>query len=138
MHQKKKAEFQDRTLLNLKALKNTNATQKYYQALNVQRKGFNPHINMCHTSEGALLTCKDDILNRWREHFDALLNSSARDDETNIDYTSDYSFLDDDVSIVAIEPTRDEVSTAINSLKTTRPQDPITYQPNFLNMGVMI
>ena len=129
LHRRKKREFQNRTLSELERLRNVNDTRKFYKELNNQRRGFNPRINMCRALDGTLLTNKEDVLNRWREHFDALLNSG---DE--VGDNSNYSFLDDDGQPVA-EPTRTEVSDAISSLKNNRSPGPDEIPAELIKSG---
>ena len=77
-------------LSELERLRNVNDTRKFYKELNNQRRGFNPRINICRGLDGTLLTNKEDVLNRWREHFDALLNG-----DEEVGNNSNYSFLNE-------------------------------------------
>jgi len=62
---------------------------------------------------GALLVDKCDILNRWEEHYDNLLNTNNPCDPTVLDQVPDFP----DIAELDIEPTIDEVGLALKSLK---------------------
>jgi len=47
--------------------------------LNKSRKDFQPRTILCPNKEGTLLSEEDDILSRWAEHFDELLNKEISD-----------------------------------------------------------
>ncbi len=54
-----------------------NESRKFYKNINDQRRGFNAQLNMCRGTDGTLLTSQQDVLNRYKEHFDTLLNERA-------------------------------------------------------------
>lgn len=129
IHRRKKREFQSRTLLELERLHGANESRKFYKNINNQRRGFNPQLNMCRAVDGTMLTTKTDVLGRYKEHFDALLNGDESEASDN-----DYSFLNDDGRFVA-EPTRDEVSVAISSLKNNKAPGPDNIPAELLKCG---
>ena len=102
----------------LENLRSNNESRKFYKILNTQRRGFNPRVDMCRKLDGTLLTNKTDVLARWREHFDALLN-----EETGEISILGSGFPDDDGEPV-LAPTRHEVTEAINSLKNNKSSGP--------------
>ncbi len=114
IHKKKKREFQNRTLSELENNYNRNEARKFYKVLNTQRKGFNPRVNMCRALDGTLLTNKTDVLARWREHFDALLN------EDIVETGAESSFNLEVSDTATVPPTRQETVDAINSLKNNK------------------
>jgi len=118
VHKRKKRELQNRTLSELENLRSNNESRKFYKILNTQRRGFNPRVDMCRKLDGTLLTNKTDVLARWREHFDALLN-----EETGEISILGSGFPDDDGEPV-LAPTRHEVTEAINSLKNNKSSGP--------------
>lgn len=120
IHRRKKREFQNRTLSELEQLRSVNESRKFYRVLNAQRRGFNPRVNMCRALDGTLLTNKTDVLNRWKEHFDTLLNAGV---ETND--TLDFGVPNDDGRVEQLPaPTRQEVLNAIDSLKNNKAPGP--------------
>jgi len=129
LHRRKKRELEDRTLLQLEKLCSANESRKFYKRINDQRKGFTPRMIICRAENGTLLTAKHDVLERFKDHFDALYNGG--DDVTD---DSDVSFLDDDGRIVAA-PTMGEVSAAISSLKNNKASGPDNIPAELLKMG---
>ncbi|XP_065094358.1 uncharacterized protein LOC135714872 [Ochlerotatus camptorhynchus] len=49
-------------------------TRKFYQKLNASRNGFVPRAEMCKNKDGSLLTNEREVIERWKQHFDAHLN----------------------------------------------------------------
>ena len=79
---------------------------------------------ICRADNGALLTAKNDVLERFKEHFNALYNG-----ENGEACVADVSTLSDDGRIVTA-PTLEEISVAITSLKTTKLPIRIIFQLN--------
>ena len=69
---------------------------------------------MCRATDGSLLTGKQNVLGRFKEHFNALLNGLTY--EANED---DFNFLNDDGRQVDV-PTLEEVEQAVSLLKNNR------------------
>ncbi len=128
VHQRKKRELQARTLADLERLRNVNESRKFYKILNAQRQGFNPRVDMCRALDGTLLTNKTNVLERWREHFDALLNDEVEAEEL------DFGFPDDEGAAVLI-PTHQETVDAINSLKNNKAPGPDGIPAELLKNG---
>lgn len=59
----------------------TNRSKKAYKAVNLFRKGYNPIAFIC-KKEGQLITGKEEVLSRWRDHFERLFipDLTQRDD----------------------------------------------------------
>jgi hypothetical protein len=47
---------------------------KFYKRLNDVRRPFAQHVAMCRAKNGELLTNKNQVLARWKEHFEEHLN----------------------------------------------------------------
>ena len=73
VHKQKKI-FIERGLEELERLRSNNESKYFYQKLNKSRKDFQPRTTLCRNKEGMFLSEEDDILRRWAEHFDELLN----------------------------------------------------------------
>lgn len=129
LHRRKKRELEDRILDELERLNNANESRKFYNKLNNQRRGFNPRLNFCRAADGTLLTNKTDVLSRFQQHFDTLLNG----DQTEA-HVTDFEFLDDDGRAVA-SPTFEEVSAAITSLKNNKAPGPDNIPAELLKNG---
>jgi hypothetical protein len=74
VHKQKKKIFIERGLEELEHLISNNESKSFYQKLNKRRKDFQPRTMLCQDKEGMFLSEEDDILRRWAEHFDELLN----------------------------------------------------------------
>ena len=51
-------------------------TRKFYKKLHASRNGFVPQANMCRGVDGSLLTDEQEVINRWKQHFDEHLNGA--------------------------------------------------------------
>ena len=129
LHRRKKKEHEDRTLSELERLRSANESRKFYKRINNQRQGYTTRSTICRATDGTLLTAKHDVLERFREHFKALYNGTGVTASDN-----DFSFLDDEGRVVA-EPTYEEVSTAITSLKNNKASGPDNLPAELLKMA---
>ena len=59
-------------------------TRQFYRGINTLRKGFKPRLKICKSKNRDIITEKDDILNRWKDHFHELLNSMEYENEPSI------------------------------------------------------
>ena len=83
--------------------------------LNKSRKDFQPRTILCRDKEGMLLSEEDDILRRWAEHFDGLLNIEFFNQNVTSQETYQ-AYLDTDEPI----PISNEVENAIQKLKNNK------------------
>jgi len=112
VRKQKKKTFIERGLVELECLRSNNESKSFYQKLNKSRKDFRPRIILCRNKEGTLSSEEDDILSRWAEHFDELLNKELSDQHVTSQKTyQEYS------DIYEPTPTLDEVENAIQKLK---------------------
>jgi len=74
VHKQKKKIFIECGLEELERLRSNTESKSFYQKLNKSRKDFQPRTILCQKKEGTLLSEEDDILRRWAEHLDELLN----------------------------------------------------------------
>ena len=77
IHKQKKKIFIEHELKELEHLRNNNESKAFYHKLNKSRKDFQPRTTLCRNKEGILLSEEDDILSRWAEFFDELLNTKT-------------------------------------------------------------
>lgn len=47
-------------------------TRKFFGAVNAE--GYQPKLDMCRNQQNELLTAKEEIMNRWVEYFEGLIN----------------------------------------------------------------
>jgi hypothetical protein len=52
-------------------------SRKFYRRLNDVRRPFDPQVAMCRAKNGELLTNKNQVLARWKEHFEEHLNEGS-------------------------------------------------------------
>ena len=75
IHKQKKKIFIEREFEELECLRSNNESKSFYCKLNRSRKDFQPRTISCRNKEGMLLSKDDDILRRWAEQFDEMLNT---------------------------------------------------------------
>jgi hypothetical protein len=75
VHKQKKKIFIECGLEELECLRSNNKSKSFYRKLNKSRKDFQPRTIVCRDKEGVFLSEEDDILKRWAEHYDELLNT---------------------------------------------------------------
>jgi hypothetical protein len=78
-------------------------------------KDFQPRTILCRDKEGTLLSEEDDILRRWAEHFDEMLNTELYNQNVTSQETC-RAYLDTDEPT----PTLEEVENAIQKLKDNK------------------
>jgi len=111
VHKQKKKVFMELGLEELEHLRSNIESKSFYQKLNKSRKDSQPRTVLCWNKEGTLLSEDDDILSRWAEHFDELLNEELADQHVSQKTYQVYSDIDEPT------PTLDEVENAIQKLK---------------------
>jgi hypothetical protein len=115
VHKQKKKIFTEHELEELEHLRSNNESKSFYRKLNKSRKDFQPRTILCQNKEGMLESEDDDILRRWAEHFDELLNTEPSDQNT-INQETYQVFPATNEPI----PTSDEVKNAIQKLKDNK------------------
>ena len=78
IRKKKRQQLKDE-ISNLENLRNNQEIRKFYKNLNRHRNGsqITSKPSIVYDRNGGLLTNKTDVLNRWVEHFDELLNGDS-------------------------------------------------------------
>jgi hypothetical protein len=82
VHTQKKKIFIEHELEELEHLRSNNESISFHRKLNKMRNDFQPITILCQNKEGMLLSEDDDILRRWAEHFDELLNTEPSKQNT--------------------------------------------------------
>ena len=114
VHKQKKI-FIERGLEELERLRSNNESKPFHQKLNRSRKDFQPRTILSRNKEGTLLNKEDDILKRWAEHFDELLNKEfLNQNVTRQEFHQAYSDIDEPT------PTLNEIENAIQKLKDNK------------------
>ena len=54
----------------------TREARKLYSKVRETKKEFKPRVNICKTKDGSIICDQNEVLARWNEHFDDLLNKN--------------------------------------------------------------
>ena len=73
--------YENNQIEKLEELGQQNQSRLFYRDINRLRKIFKPRLTICKSKNGNINTEKDDILNRWKDHFHKLLNSVEQEQE---------------------------------------------------------
>ena len=92
-----------------------NESRKFYKAINVAKKSFHARVSVCKRKDGSLVCDKDGVLERWKEHFNELLNEGA---DSIISQTRRPYEVDDGKEIDP--PSLEEVAMAVSRLKNNK------------------
>ena len=125
IHRKKKRKFENDRLLEIETHKEHKEIQKFYKFVNNERKSFKPRTNLCRDLEDNILTSKDDILNRWNNHFSTLLNgNNINDDDDVVQYMEKCIVMRNNNHRMEDNhngpPTREEINECIKQLKNNK------------------
>ena len=102
-------------LEDFERLKSNKESKFFYKKINESRKDFQPRTILCRNKERKLLSEEGDILRRWAEDFDELLNKEFFNQNVNSQETFQvHSDTDEPI------PTLDEVDNAIKKLKDSK------------------
>jgi hypothetical protein len=56
-------------------------SRKFYKHLNDVRRSFEPQVAMCQAKNGELITNKNQVQARWKEHFEEHLNEGSESEQ---------------------------------------------------------
>jgi hypothetical protein len=112
VHKQKKKIFIERGLEEFERLRCNNESKSFYQKPNKSRKDFHPRTILCRDREGMFLSEEDDILRRWGEHYDELLNIEFSNQNTTSQDTYQVYLATDEPT-----PTLDEEEMLYKSLR---------------------
>jgi hypothetical protein len=103
--------------------------RKFYKRLNDVRRPFEPQVAMCGAKNGELLTNKNQVLARWKEHFEDHLNEGSDSEQPTrpVDLTDDG--VDIDLS------SREKIEGALKYLKNNKTAGADSIAAELLNNG---
>ena len=107
---KKKREWEKRKLIEIEKLAKEGNIRGMYMRIKEEKNGFQARSHMCENNDGELITENSQVLERWAEYFENVLNT---DSEPNEDYELPYGGPDPLVE----SPTFAETIEAIKSMK---------------------
>jgi hypothetical protein len=114
LHKRKKKQYENNQIEKLEELVQQHQTRQFYRDINKLRKDLKPRLTICKSKNGDVITEKDDIINRWKDHFHELLNSMEQEKEPPI--MQDHNDTNEEES----SPTIEEVEMAIQKLKKNK------------------
>ena len=80
IHRRKMREAWKELMEEMEEASRQKETRKFQRKVNIIRKGYKPRIGMCKDKKGNLITKKKNVLQRWAEHFNELLNGHGDED----------------------------------------------------------
>ena len=113
--QRKKRAHDLRLIGDVQEAHSMNESRKFYKAINKTKKSFHARVSACRRKDGSLVCDKDGVLDRWKEHFNELLNSGVDESLSN-----DRRTYERDDGKEFEPPSLDEVAAAINCLKNNK------------------
>lgn len=75
IHKAKKREYLNRELQEIENLNREQEFRQFYKKSNFTRKSYKPQTTQCKNAQGDLLSTRREVLDRWVEHFNTLLNT---------------------------------------------------------------
>ena len=111
VHKRKKKQYENKQVERLEELGQQHQTRKFYSDINNLTKDFKTRLRVCKSKNGDIITGKGDILNRRKDHFHELLNSTEQVKGPSI--MQDYKDTTEEDSA----PTVEEVEVAVQKLK---------------------
>ncbi|GFW06770.1 putative endonuclease-reverse transcriptase [Trichonephila clavipes] len=111
---------------NVEHIKGSNKSIAFFREINLDRKKFKPSTTSCHNRKGIILRDRTEVLRRWNEHFENLLNSDNGDHEALTESTETQS------QGIVEPPSVEEVIEVINKLKDNKAPAPDTIPSELL------
>lgn len=111
---KKKREMLQRKLKAIEEANEKNESSVFYQDVKKMGKGFQPKLFICKDKEGNLLSEEKQIMDRWVEHYEDLLNKDTEEDCTI--FNPMYLTAQPKVDLPRIE----EIEAAVARMKTNK------------------
>jgi hypothetical protein len=114
LFRKKARQLDEEALIEIERHRSIQDSRKFYKRLNDARRPFEPQVAMCRAKNGDLLTNKNQVLARWKEHFEEHLNEGSESEQP----TRPVDLRDDGVDIDL--PSREEIEGALKYLKNNK------------------
>jgi hypothetical protein len=132
---KKKKEHLQKQLEEIEQLNRQNERRKFCKAMDKIRKGYHPRQEACRDKDGNVLCNKEEIMNRWAEYFEEVLNKEhlSCNDNGNLAPESNTEGSDEDEN--SEMPTYGEVEESIKKLKNGRAPGEDNIIPEIIKYG---
>ena len=117
---KKKKERLQKQLEEIEQLNRQNERRKFYKAMDNIRKSYHPKQEACRDKDGKVLFDREEIMNRWAEHFKDTPNKEypSCNDQGKLDVELNTEGSDKDENMEM--PTYEEMVESIKKLKNGR------------------
>ena len=133
---KKKRIFYEQQLNEMEKYNSQKESRKFYQLVNGLRQDFKPRIRSCRNKEGEILTGKRAVLDRWKEHFETLLNEGNEQDANISELRSKESETTAHEDTEEQPPTLLEVESAILKQRNNRSPGPDNIYTELLKQDI--
>jgi hypothetical protein len=81
LFRKKARQLDEEALVEIERHRSIQDSRKFYKRLNDARQPFEPQMAMCRAKNGELLSNKNQVLARWKEHFEEHLNEGSESEQ---------------------------------------------------------
>jgi hypothetical protein len=129
LFRKKARQHDEEALIEIERHRSIQDSRKFHKRLNNVRRLFEPQVAMCRAKNGELLTNKNQVLARWKEHFEEHLNEGSESEQLS----RPVDLRDDGVDIDF--PSHDAIEGALNYLKNNKAADADSIAPELLKNG---
>jgi hypothetical protein len=76
----KKKQYLKEQMKEIENLNKQHETKKFYQAVKQTTKGYQPRVGLCKSKYVNLIGAENDVLERWAEYFEDMLNVTVDDE----------------------------------------------------------
>jgi hypothetical protein len=114
LFRKKARQLDEEALIEIEWHRSIQESRKFYKRLNDVRRPAEPQVAMCRAKNGELLTNKNQVLARWKEHFEEHLNEGSESEQP----TRPVDLRDDGVDIDLLS--REAIEGALKYLKNNK------------------
>jgi hypothetical protein len=81
LFRKKARQLDEDALIEIERHRSIQDSRKFYKRLNDVRRPFEPQVAMCRAKNGELSTNKNQVLARWKEHFEEHLTEGSESEQ---------------------------------------------------------
>jgi hypothetical protein len=127
--QKKVRQLDEEALIENERHRSIQNSRKFYKRLNEVRRPFEPQVAMWRAKNGELLTNKNQVLARWKEHFEEHLNEGSESEQP----IRPVDLRDNGVDIDL--PSREEIEGALKYSKNNKAAGVDSIAAKLLNNG---
>jgi hypothetical protein len=114
LYRKKAKQLGEEALIEIERHRSIQDSRKFYKRLNDVRRPFKAQVTMCRAKNEELLTNKNQVLARWKEHFEEHLNEGSKSEQP----TRPVDLRDNGVDIDL--PSHEEIEGAPKYLKNNK------------------